>query len=233
MHTSRQGQSLTATRKLALSAIFAALAFVVMLVFRFNVQFLTFDLKDAVITVAGLLLGPLPALSISLCVALLELITVGDTGLYGFIMNFASSATFSGLAALVYTYRQKLSGAIIGLSAALFGMISVMMVLNLVVTPYYMGVTTADVAALIPQLLFPFNLLKGVTNASLVLVLYKPISRAMQAARLIARPSASGEVPAQRHRLWVSLTVTAVGVVLFAAAVLVCVFALGGKAELF
>ena len=80
----------TRVRTLVLMAVFAALAFAAMFVFRFNVTFLTFDLKDAVITISGLLLGPLAAATVSLLVAVLEFITISDTGWYGFLMNFAS-----------------------------------------------------------------------------------------------------------------------------------------------
>ena len=44
-------------RELVMMAVFAALAFAAMFVFRFNVTFLTFDLKDSIITIAGLIMG--------------------------------------------------------------------------------------------------------------------------------------------------------------------------------
>ncbi len=234
MKAHKRGQSLTATRRMVLCAVFAALAFAVMLMFRFNVQFLTFDLKDAVITVAGLLLGPVAALSISVLVAVLELVTVGDTGFYGLIMNMASSLTFSVVASVVYTYRKRLSGAIIGLGGAIAALVSVMLLLNLLVTPHYMGVPRGEVAKLIPTLLLPFNAIKALTNASLVLILYKPISRAMVAAGLLPkhRTSEAIDAPAGSRR-WVSVVVTAVGVALFIGAICIVCLALGGRPEWF
>lgn len=200
-------------RDLVLMAVFSALAFAAMFVFRFNVTFLTFDLKDSVITVAGLLLGPVAAAAVSLLVATLEFITIGDTGWYGFLMNFASSATFSVVCALMYRNRKKLSGVIISLAAGIVALLAVMMTLNLVITPFYMGVPRADVAEMIPTLLLPFNLVKGLVNASLVLILYRPVCRAMQAAKLL--PKSAGEDaasadPAQKKKrafrnLWVTL----------------------------
>ncbi len=231
-----RGQSMSATRRLVLSAVFAALAYAVMLVFRVNVQFLTFDLKDAVITVAGLLLGPVAALSISVLVAVLEFITVGDTGVYGLIMNMASSVTFSVTAAVVYKYRKRLSGAIAGLGLAVPTLVGVMLLLNLLVTPYYMGVTRGAVAELIPTLLLPFNAAKALTNASLVLIFYKPISRAMAVTGLLPRggrtaPAEGDAKPTDRRarRVWVSIAVTVVGVHLLAAALLYIWFGLGGR----
>ncbi len=226
---------------MVLCAVFAALAYAVMFVFRFNVQFLTFDLKDAVITVAGLLLGPVTSVSISLLVAVLESVTVGDTGFYGFIMNFASSATFSVVAAMVYRYRKRLSGAIVALCSAVVALVAVMLVLNLLITPIYqtkvLGIpmSTADVAKIIPILLLPFNAVKAVTNAALVLILYKPISRALRAAHLLpgeTRSMSATPVEKKRH-FRVSLAVSAVGVVILVAAVLIFFLALDGSFEFF
>ena len=44
-------------KKLVLVALFAALAYVCMFVFRIKVSFLTFDAKDAVMTVGSMFLG--------------------------------------------------------------------------------------------------------------------------------------------------------------------------------
>ena len=82
-------------KKLVGIAMFAALAYIATFIFRINVMFLTFDVKDAVITIASFIYGPIAALVMSLTVALLELITISGTGVYGFIMNFLSTATFS------------------------------------------------------------------------------------------------------------------------------------------
>ena len=95
------------TKKLVGMAMFAALAYSVTFVFRIPVMFLTFDAKDAIIIIASLIYGPVSGIIISLTVALIELITISGTGVYGFIMNFASSAVFSAVAALVYKYKTE------------------------------------------------------------------------------------------------------------------------------
>ena len=79
-----------------------------------------------------------------------------------------------------------MSGAIVGLSAAVLSMTASMMVLNLLLTPLYLdGATVESVAAMIPTVLLPFNLTKAFLNAGLVLVLYKPISTALKHAKLV------------------------------------------------
>ena len=210
-------------RDLVLMAVFAALAFAAMFVFRFNVTFLTLDLKDSIITIAGLIMGPVTAATVSLLVATLEFITIGDTGWYGFLMNFASSVTFSVVCAVVYRQNKKLSGTILSLASGVVALVAVMLTLNLVVTPFYMGAPRSAVIDMIPTLLLPFNLVKALVNASLVLILYKPVCRAMQAARLLPASSSDSTVtadPAQKkQRLLRNLGVTLAGVALLAVVI--------------
>ena len=170
-------------KKLVMAGMFAALAFASMFILRINVMFLTFDAKDTVVTIAGLLFGPLYSLAISLIVSVLEFFTVGDTGFWGFLMDFLSTAIFSCSCSLIYKYKKNMRGAVVGLTTAVITMTSFMLLFNLFIVPIYTpGYTTAAVAAMIPKLFLPFNLTKGVLNASLVLILYKPASAAMKIA---------------------------------------------------
>ena len=172
-------------RKLTLTAVFMALAYISVTVLKFNVQFLTFDLKDAIMAVGAMLLGPVAGLVMALLVALIEFLTISDTGVYGLIMNALSSVTFVVTASLIYKYKKTLLGAVLGLLAGVGVMTAVMMLANLLVTPYYMGVSTETVAGLIPTLLLPFNLVKAVFNASLVMLIYKPVSNVLKRMRFI------------------------------------------------
>lgn len=169
-----------AIRYMVFLALFSALAYALTFFFSIRVGFLTFDLKDTLITIASFLFGPLAGVVISLLVATLELVTISGTELYGFIMNFASSATFSVVASLVYRRRKTLNNALISMLCAVLSLVGVMMVLNLFVTPIYMVTDRAEVAAMIPTLLFPFNLAKGLVNAAFSLLLYKPIATTLR-----------------------------------------------------
>ena len=94
------------TKKLVGIAVFAALAFGVTLVFRIPVSFLTFDAKDAILVVASFIYGPIAAVVMSLITSLLE-ISISDTAVIGAIMNFISSATFAGIASLIYKRKRS------------------------------------------------------------------------------------------------------------------------------
>ena len=212
-------------RRIALIAVFGALAYALMLVVHFKVSFLTLDLKDTVITLAGLYFGPGAALSLSVLVPLLELISVSDTGLYGFLMNFISTATFSLTASFIYRYKRSLVGAIVALLSAAAATVGVMMLFNLWVTPYYMGVTVETVKGLIPTLLLPFNTVKSCMNVGFVLLLYKPISTVMQRMKLIAKKDQKASWN------WRTIAVLVLALVLIIASFAVIFGVLGGRFE--
>lgn len=172
-------------KQMATIAMFCALSYVCMLLIKIPVQFLTLDVKDSLIILCGLIFGPVPAIAISFIVPLLELVTISGTGFYGFIMNVLSSLAFSLTTALIYRYKKSFYGAIVALVSGVLAMTAVMMVANLVITPYYMGAPTAAVAALIPKLLLPFNLIKAVLNAAIVLLFYKPLSNVLKKAGVV------------------------------------------------
>ena len=233
MTRSKRGQSLSVARRITLTAVFAALAFSAIFLFRFNVgTFLTFDLKDSIITLSGLLLGAPTAFSVSLLVAMLEFAVDNDTGWYGLVMNFASSAVFSVVCATVYRYRKKLSGAILGLILAVLSMVLTMLMLNLLVTPLYTGFPRAQVVGMIPTLLLPFNVIKGLVNAALVLVLYKPIRRALHAARLLPHSYTTEEDVGKGKRAWVSLAVSIAGILVLIGAIAAFILLLRGHIDL-
>lgn len=181
------------TRTVVGIAVFSALAFVLSLVIRFPVMFLTFDVKDAIICTSAFIYGPVAAPIVSLLAALLELITnISGTGPYGFLMNFFSSATIATVASLIYRKWRSLNGAIISMLLAVLSMVAVMMVANILITPHYMtGGSVKAVVELIPSVLLPFNLAKGLLNAAITLLIYKPIKIAMKRAGLLKK-NASG-----------------------------------------
>ena len=171
---------------LCFAGIFAALAYISTFVIYITVAgFLTYDVKDALITVCSMIIGPVYAVAISLIVSFIELITISGTGFWGFLMNFASSACFSFTASVIYKYKRSFNGAIIGLYASVLATTAVMMVLNILVTPIYMEVPRKVVFDLLPTLLLPFNFAKALMNAAITMLIYKPVSTAMKRAKLI------------------------------------------------
>ncbi len=170
-------------KRITATAMFAAIAYAGVVLLKFQVGgFLTFDLKDALIAVCGMYFGPLYALSIAIIVPFLEFITISGTGVYGLIMNILASVAFSLTASLLYKYKRTFWGAVIGLLGGVFAVVGIMLVANLLITPYYLHMPTETVAGMIPTLLLPFNAVKVVINAALTLLLYKPLTTALKRA---------------------------------------------------
>ena len=204
-------------------ALFCALAYVAMLFIHFPVSFLTLDPKDAIITLCGLCFGPISALVSSLVVALAEMVTVSSTGPYGLLMNFMGTAAFSVTVSLIYKWRKNLMGAILGLVSGVCAMTAVMLALNLLVTPHYLHVEVEVVKNMIPTLLLPFNLVKAVFNSALVLLLYKPVSAALQRVGFLPKSDAKLRLGAR------TILVTIAALVLIAASMIVIFKVLGGS----
>lgn len=216
-------------KKMALLALFTAMAFAVTFAFRINVSFLTFDAKDAIVGIAAMIFGPASGVVISLLVATIEQLTVGDTGFWGWLMDFASTATFSVVAGYIYSKRRNVLGVAIALISAVIATVTIMLLCNLLITPVYMKVEIGQVIALIPTLLFPFNLAKYVLNAGLVLALYKPLVTALRGAKLL--PS-SQNAPVQSVRsIWSvrSLIFFLIAIVLISSSIIYLVIGMGGS----
>lgn len=214
-------------KKLCGMAVFCALAYVSVLVAPIKVQFLTFDCKDAVMGLSAMLYGPVSGMVMSLVTSLIEMVTVSTTGPWGMLMNFISSTVFVVAASLIYKYKRSMSGAIIGLCVSVFATTGVMMLANLFITPLYLHAPRADVAAMIPKLLFPFNLTKYLLNASLVLLLYKPLVKALRRAGFVkSREESANSSCAPKYQ---SLIVSIVAVAVIAACIAVFILVMGGS----
>lgn len=166
-------------------ALFSALAYAVSFITPLKVQHLSFDAKDAVLVIASFIYGPASSIVMSLLTAFLEFITFGSTGIWGFIMDFASSAAFTLTASLIYKYKRSLNGAIISLFSACAVTSAVMMPLNILITPRFTPVSAEIVISMIPTLLLPFNFAKALVNSAIAMMLYKPVILALKRAKMV------------------------------------------------
>ena len=180
-------------KQLVLLAVFTALAYTAVCLIRIPaVAFLSYEPKDVIIVISGLIFGPLSSLIIALVTSFLEMITISDTGPVGAVMNLLSSSCYACTAAMVYKYRRTLSGAVIGLAIGSVAMVLVMLLWNWLITPLYMGVSRDAVVGMLVPMFLPFNAVKALLNSALVLCLYKPLITALRKARLIATPAKEG-----------------------------------------
>ncbi len=190
-----EANAITKTQRLTLAAMLAAMAYAAMLITRplpAVAGFLSYDLKDVVVAIAGFLLGPATAGLITIVVSLIEMLTVSSTGPIGLLMNILSTAAFVLPSAIVYRRSRTLRSAAIGLAAGVALMTVMMLAWNYIVTPLYMGVPREVVAGMLIPTFLPFNLMKGGLNDGITMLLYKPLSSALRRTGLLPRRGDSG-----------------------------------------
>lgn len=168
-------------KKITTIAMLCAITYVVMAVGRIPViLFLKYDPSDAIVALGGLIWGPLTSCIVSVVVASIEMVTVSDTGIIGWIMNILQTLSFACTAAYIYKKKHTLSGAIIGLVTGCVAMTIIMILWNYLITPIYMGYPREAVAEMLVPVFLPFNLIKGGLNASFTFLLYKPVITALR-----------------------------------------------------
>ena len=189
---------------------FAAVAFLRIPI----VLFLKYDPKDVIITIGGLIWGPLTSLLVSITVSTIEMITISETGIIGLVMNILASCFFACPAAIIYKRRRTLSGAVIGLMVGAIASTAIMLLWNYLITPFYMGVPRAEVAKLLIPALLPFNLLKTGLNAAFTMLLYKPIINSLKKANLIGNDDAQQIGHRNIGTVFASIVVIATGILI-------------------
>lgn len=176
------------TKKLTTTAMLCAVAYVVVVIGRIPVVlFLKYDPKDIIITLGGLIWGPMTSFTVSVIVSLIEMVTISENGILGCIMNIISSCSFACTAAVIYKKKRTLSGAVIGLAVGSMMMVLVMLLWNYLIAPIYMGYPREAVAELLIPAFLPFNLLKAGLNAGFTYILYKPVTTALRKVGYISK----------------------------------------------
>ncbi|MBQ6999139.1 MAG: ECF transporter S component [Clostridia bacterium] len=181
-------------KKMTTIAMLCAISYVAMFTVRIPVVlFLKYEPKDVIIAIGGFMMGPMAAFIVSFVVGLIEMFTVSDTGIIGFVMNVLSSCSFACVAALIYKYRKNIKGAVAGLVAGTVTMVSVMLLWNYLITPLYMNVPRSEVIKLLVPAILPFNVLKGFLNSAITFLIYKPVVGALRRTKLIASAKNGGK----------------------------------------
>ncbi len=176
------------TKKLTTIGMLCALAYVAAAAGRVPlVLFLKYDPKDVVIAMGGFIFGPLTSFLVAVVVSLVEMFTISENGILGFLMNIISSCSFACTAAFIYKKRCKLSGAAAGLFCGWGCMVFVMLFWNYLVTPIYMGCPREAVVELLIPAFLPFNLIKGGINAMITILLYRPVISNIQCENLFEK----------------------------------------------
>lgn len=148
----------------------ALLVFIPGLVIFPTASFLRYDAMDIPMILAGVVLGPLAGILVTLLGCAIQSLAFSADGIVGFFMHAVASGVLVMLASLIYRRFHSGRGLILGLLAGTLGMALVMIPLNLYVTAPFMaaaGVPNADAAvrAMLIPITIPFNLFKAGVNS--------------------------------------------------------------------
>jgi riboflavin transporter FmnP len=107
-------------------------------------------------------------------------------------MNVLSTCAFVCTAAAIYQRNKTIKRAILGLAVGVLLMTALMLLWNYLITPIYMKVPREQIVGLLVPIFLPFNLIKGGINATLTVLLYKPVVNALRKAKLVEPSSGKG-----------------------------------------
>lgn len=165
------------TKELVTLALLAAIS----LVFSFvefplipGIAWLKYDPSLVPALVAAFAFSPIGGFVVGCASAILHGLIMGDP--VGTLMNLLVYASMILPSAAIYQRSKSFKSALIGLGISVVIATAVAIVSNLIIDPFYFGMPYEAVVALVAPALLPFNLIKGIVNSILTLIVYKSIS---------------------------------------------------------
>lgn len=191
-------------RNMAITAMLSAVSAVLMFIdFSIPVlipSFVKMDISELPALLAAFSMGPVSGIVVCLIKNLFNLLFHSDTGGIGELCNFLIGASFVGTAGLIYKFKRNRVGAVIASLAGAVVMAVVSIPVNYFISyPIYstlfggMDKIILAYQALRPSvnglleclIVFnmPFTLVKGLIDAGLAFLIYKPLSPILHGRR--------------------------------------------------
>ena len=182
-HASRNTHSTTSggswsTRRIATTALFCALAFVLTFVeipIFPPAPWLMYDPSGIVAFVAALAFGPSTGAIVVVLPWVLK--TLFSFNVWGHLMAILAGLALCVPASLIARRMGGTRGLVVGMVVGAVVSIVACVAGNIVVTPLYTAVSTADVIAMIVPILLPFNALKIVISCVVTALIQRPVSQ--------------------------------------------------------
>jgi riboflavin transporter FmnP len=165
-------------------AILAALSVVLMFVIHFPIipaaPWLEYEPADVPILMGAFVYGPAAGLVITLIASGIQALTVSaSSGLVGFIMHVIATGTLVLVSSTYYKFHKTHKGAFVAVILGCIAMTAIMIPTNLFISVNFWGLDLNAVKASIIPVLIPFNLIKSGVNSIVVLLIYKPLRKAI------------------------------------------------------
>ena len=169
------------TRKLTLCAILSALSVILAVLIHFPLfpaaAFLEYDPADIPIFISSFALGPVLGIVTTVITSVVQGTTVSAaSGIAGIIMHIISTGSFVLVSGLYYKKRKTKTAALVSLVLGTITMTIVMVLLNLVITPLFLGAPLEAVISMLVPVIIPFNFAKAAINSLITYIVYPHIS---------------------------------------------------------
>ncbi|MBC2889019.1 ECF transporter S component [Gordonibacter massiliensis (ex Traore et al. 2017)] len=159
---------------MALMCAIAALLSFIQIPLIPGVTFLTYDPSLMPAMVCGFAFGPGAGVAVGAIAAVIHGLILGEW--VGSLMNIVATLCFVWPAAAIYRRKRTLKRGVIGLVVSVVAATLGAVVANLTIgVLFWYGSVDVILPMLLPAIL-PFNLVKGVVNAVLTLIVYKAVS---------------------------------------------------------
>lgn len=180
----KEKQKMT-TRQMVGMAMLAAISIVFVSVIHFPLfpaaAFLEYDPADIPILIGTFAYGPIAGFILTVVVSLIQGSTVSaGSGIIGIIMHIVATGSCTLISGTIYQKMKTKKGAAISLSVGVITMTFAMVLMNLILTPLFMGAPVEAVMAMLVPIIIPFNLLKSCINCFITFLLYKSISHLLK-----------------------------------------------------
>ena len=176
-------------KEISIMAMLTAVSIMLMYLIRFPIfppaSFLEYDPADVPILIATLMFGTVPGLIVTLLVCIIQGFTVSaQSGIIGIVMHLIATGSMVVVVGLI---NKKNTVSIRNYIAVILGslaMIAVMIPLNLILTPIFMGVPLDAVTALLLPAIIPFNAIKGGVNSFFAVHIFIALHFALKSAKI-------------------------------------------------
>ena len=180
----KEKQKMT-TRQMVGMAMLTAISIVFVSVIHFPLfpaaAFLEYDPADIPILIGTFAYGPIAGFILTIVVSLIQGSTVSaGSGVIGIVMHIVATGSCTLICGTIYQKMKTKKGAAISLAIGVITMTSAMVLMNLILTPLFMGGPVKAVIPMLVPIIIPFNLLKSCINCFITFLLYKSISHILK-----------------------------------------------------
>ena len=176
----KEKQKMT-TRQMVSMSMLAAISIVLVSIIHFPLfpaaPFLEYDPADIPILIGTFAYGPIAGFVLTAVVSFIQGSTVSaSSSIIGIVMHIVATGSCTLISGSIYQKMKTKKGAAISLIVGVITMTLAMVLMNLILTPLFMGQPIEVVMTMLVPIIIPFNLLKSSINCLITFLLYKSIS---------------------------------------------------------